>query len=58
MNIDKKYWLIMPSFLIIGIVLILFLPPEKSYIPLSFPIVFWCIYYVWKHCEKDRERKQ
>lgn len=58
MNINKKYWLLMPPVLILGIVLILFLPPEKNFIPLSLPIVFWCIYYVWKHYEQDRERKQ
>jgi len=55
---DKKYWTLMPFFLTLAIVLLIYLP--QDYMPYSlFPIViFWITYYSWNYIEKKHPSKK
>jgi len=55
---NKKYWILMPPFLILGIVLITSLP--KKYLPYSFlvALTFWGFYYLWVYLEKKNLTKK
>ncbi|RLQ93106.1 hypothetical protein D9X91_18930 [Falsibacillus albus] len=53
--IKKRYWILMPPFLIIGIVLMKLSPQHLRPYVLLIPIVFWIVYYLWGYIEKKRK---
>jgi hypothetical protein len=48
----KKYWILLPPFLILGILLIIYLPATQTVWAISVPIGFWAAYYGWIYMEK------
>jgi hypothetical protein len=48
----KKYWLLLPPFLIVGILLIIYLPDNQNFWALCVPLGFWAVYYGWIYMEK------
>ncbi|OAB43316.1 hypothetical protein PBAT_18595 [Paenibacillus antarcticus] len=58
MNVDKKkYFILMPPMLLLGIFLFYFLPAnQRSYVFLA-PIVLWLIYYTWIFIEIKHKKK-
>jgi hypothetical protein len=52
--LDKKYWILLPPFLVIGILLFIYLPGEHRKFVLLVPIVFWATYYTWRYMDKTR----
>lgn len=54
---DKTYWILMPPFLIIGILLVVYLP--EGYAPYAFAVVplFWFVYAIvkWMAASKKGE---
>ncbi|MEC0093413.1 hypothetical protein [Paenibacillus macquariensis] len=58
MNVDKKkYFILMPPMLIIGLYLFYFLPANKRPYVFLVPIVFWLIYYTWLFIERIQKKK-
>jgi len=53
----KKYNILLPPFLIIGILVIYFLPVEQMYMALFVPLLFWVSYYSWVEVEKRKKEK-
>ena len=55
---NKKYWILMPPFLILTIASVIYLP--QDYRPYSFlvVIIFWIIYYAWNYIEKKNLTKK
>ena len=52
----KKYFIVMPPGIIIGIFLLFYLPErDRTYVGLI-PIIFWIIYYSWIYIEKRKKR--
>ncbi|ASF39092.1 hypothetical protein CEH05_08175 [Halobacillus halophilus] len=51
---NKRYWILMPPFLLMTVLLVIFLPIEYrwySFLPI---VVFWMVYYIWNYySEKD-----
>ncbi|WP_262174695.1 SoxR reducing system RseC family protein [Saccharococcus sp. Marseille-Q5394] len=53
----KKYFILLPPALIIGIILLYYLPTEdRAYVFLA-PIAFWIIYYSWIYVEKRNTKR-
>ena len=53
----KKYFILMPPMLIIGLILFYFLPAnQRSYVFLA-PITLWLIYYTWIFIERKQKKK-
>jgi len=58
MNVQKKkYFILMPPMLIIGLFLFYFLPVNQRPYVLLVPIVFWLIYYNWIFIERKQKKK-
>ncbi|MCZ1269129.1 hypothetical protein EIH79_30885 [Paenibacillus tundrae] len=58
MNIDKKkYFILMPPMLIIGLLIMYFLPVNQRAYVFLVPIVFWLIYYIWVFVERKKYKK-
>lgn len=51
---SKKYWILMPPFFLLGLLLFLLLPVEKRAFIFLVPLIFWTVYYWMEH----RGRKQ
>ncbi|WP_145939565.1 hypothetical protein [Paenibacillus glacialis] len=54
---NKKYFILMPLMLIIGLLLFFFLPASQRPYVLLVPIVFWLIYYTWIFIERKQKEK-
>jgi hypothetical protein len=54
----KKYWILLPPFLVITIFLAIYLPQKlKPFTPLIL-LVFWVVYYTWIYVENEKNKKQ
>ncbi|MCH1626451.1 hypothetical protein [Fredinandcohnia quinoae] len=53
----KKYAFLLIPFLLLGIILVVYLPHEQIHYATLVPLVFWAIYYIWIYIEK-RQRKE
>ena len=53
----KKYFILMPPMLIIGLLLFYFLPANQRPNVFLVPIVFWLIYYTWIFIERKQKKK-
>jgi hypothetical protein len=53
----KKYFILMPPMLIIGIFLLYFFPANQRPYVLTIPIVFWIFYYIWINFERKQKAK-
>ncbi|MFD2655199.1 hypothetical protein [Gracilibacillus thailandensis] len=53
---NKRYWILMPPFLITSIILAIYLPPKLKPLALLSVIVFWIVYYVWNYFGKKKSR--
>lgn len=54
----KKYFILMPPALIIGIFLIYYFPVSQKPYLFLIPLVFWIIYYTWIYFEKRHENRK
>ncbi len=45
---NKKYWRLLPPFLVIAIILAIWLPPKLKPIAVLVILVFWAVYYLPK----------
>ena len=52
---NKQYWILMPPFLILTIVLFTF--TDNNIYGFSVIITFWFIYYTWNYIEKKKQTK-
>lgn len=52
----KKYFILMPPFLILGLSLLYFLPSNNLFYALLTVAGFWIVYYVWLYYEKEKQR--
>lgn len=50
----KKYLILMPPMLIIGLILLYYLPVTERHIVFLVPIIFLLIYYAWIYIERRR----
>ncbi|SEN77687.1 hypothetical protein SAMN05518670_2688 [Paenibacillus sp. OK076] len=58
MDIDKKkYFILMPPMLIIGLFIIYFLTANQRAYVFLVPIVFWLTYYIWVFVERKQDKK-
>ncbi|GGF77403.1 hypothetical protein GCM10010912_23110 [Paenibacillus albidus] len=54
----KKYFTLLPPFLVLGIILAYNLPYDKrSFALLLTVLAFWITYYIWIHIEKLMQKK-
>ena len=52
----KKYFILLPPAVLVGIVLLYNLPTaDRAYVFLA-PLAFWIMYYGWIYIEKRKER--
>ena len=61
MRFDKrKYWTLLPPFLLISILIIVYLPrnSKSSMIYFLVPLTFWIVYYTWIYVEKRLMEKK
>ncbi|WP_078546786.1 hypothetical protein [Bacillus alkalitelluris] len=54
---DKRYWILLLPFLIIGILLILYLPQNFKPFTILLALVFWIAYYTWIYLSKNNDVK-
>lgn len=54
----KKYFTLLPPFLILGIILAFALPSSsRSFALLATVMAFWITYYVWIYIEKKKQNE-
>lgn len=53
----KKYFTLLPPFLLLAIILAFALPDDKKSLALLAMIAFWITYYVWVYIEKLIQKK-
>ncbi|NOU82803.1 hypothetical protein GC101_28465 [Paenibacillus sp. LMG 31459] len=54
-----KYFILLPPFLVLGIILAYNLPYDKrSFALLLTTLVFWITYYIWIYIEKLMQKKK
>lgn len=53
----KKYFTLLPPFLLLAIILAFTLPDDKKSFALLAMIAFWITYYVWIYIEKLIQKK-
>ncbi len=56
--LDKRYWILLPIFLVIGLLLFVYVPAEHRKLILLVPLAFWPIYYTWRHLDRVRQSKE
>lgn len=55
---NKKYWILLPIFLGIGVLLFIWLPEKNKKLIILVPIVFWATYYAWIYIENIRKSRE
>ena len=53
----KKYAILIPPFLLIGVLLITYLPPDQKHYVMLFSLLFWVAYYTWIAIEEKKEER-
>ena len=53
----KKYFTLIPPTLLIGLLLLYYIPASQRPYVLFVPIVMWTFYYTWIHIEKNKKKK-
>jgi phosphotransferase system glucose/maltose/N-acetylglucosamine-specific IIC component len=53
----KKYFTLLPPFLMLAIVLAFTLPSDKKIYALLAVFVFWITYYTWIYVEKKKQNE-
>jgi hypothetical protein len=54
---NRRYWILLPPFLIIGIILIIFLPQELKPFSILTALPFRFVYYLWNHFSGNRNEE-
>lgn len=52
----KKYAILLPPFILIGLLLVFYLPLGQKHYALLGALVFWAFYYTWVYIEKKRKK--
>lgn len=52
---NKKYWILLPPFLVIVVILAFWLPPKQKPLTLFVVLVFWVVYYLWDSFDKNNK---
>ncbi|KGP70781.1 hypothetical protein N782_16400 [Pontibacillus yanchengensis Y32] len=52
---DKKYWILMPPFLLASLMLFLFLPENLMFYGLIPLPIFWFTYHWWRRKEEHKQ---
>ncbi len=55
---NKKYWILMPPFLLIAVLLILYLPNDLKPYSIISVMIFWVTYYIWTYDDKKQNKTQ
>ena len=55
---NKKYWILMPPFLLLAILLILYLPTDLKPYSIISVMIFWVTYYIWTYADKKQNKTQ
>ncbi|WLV24578.1 hypothetical protein QR721_13185 [Aciduricibacillus chroicocephali] len=50
----KKYLILLVPTVLIGLVLLFFLPESQRSYVLFVPLIFWIVYYAWIYVEKRK----
>jgi hypothetical protein len=50
---NKRYWLLLPPFLIIGIILVIYLAQILKPLAILTALAFWIVYYSWDYLSKN-----
>ncbi len=53
---NKRYWILMPSFLIVALLLNTFLPNEYRHYSFLTIIIFWIVYYIWNYYADKKQQ--
>lgn len=55
---NKKYWILMPPFLLLAVLLILYLPTDLKPYSIISVLIFWVTYYIWNYADKKQNNTQ
>lgn len=48
----KKYAILLPPFILIGILLSIYLPSVQKQYAIGVALVFWAVYYIWSYLDR------
>jgi hypothetical protein len=54
---NKRYWILLPPSVLIGVILIIYLPQELKPFSILTPLPFWLVYYLWNPFNKSRNEE-
>ncbi|MFD1779079.1 hypothetical protein ACFSFW_10410 [Fredinandcohnia salidurans] len=52
----KKYAILLPPFVLIGFLLLFYLPTGQKHFAILIALVFWTFYYAWVYIDKKRRK--
>ncbi|MBM7602747.1 sterol desaturase/sphingolipid hydroxylase (fatty acid hydroxylase superfamily) [Metabacillus crassostreae] len=52
---DKRYWILLLPFLMIGILLLIYLPQNLKPFSILLGLLFWIVYYIWIHLSINKD---
>nr|WP_304217145.1 hypothetical protein [Fredinandcohnia onubensis] len=52
----KKYAILLPPFVLIGLLLLFYLPTGQKHFAILIALVFWTFYYTWVYIDKKRRK--
>ncbi|MGP4077397.1 hypothetical protein [Halobacillus sp. K22] len=55
---NKRYWILMPPFLLMTVLLVIFLPIEHRWYAFLPIIVFWIVYYIWNYYSQKKNNSK
>ncbi|MET3699395.1 hypothetical protein SAMN05877753_11136 [Bacillus oleivorans] len=54
----KKYFILLPPFVIVGLIILFILPEGSYHLALIVPILFWLVYYAWIYIENGKKKNE
>jgi hypothetical protein len=54
---NKRYWMLLPPFLITGIVLAIYLPHNLKPLAILTALAFWIVFYAWNYLSENKSNE-
>ncbi|MBP2006739.1 hypothetical protein [Halobacillus andaensis] len=55
---NKRYWILMPTFLLAGIIMFIFLPNEYNGYSFLMVIILWVVFHVWNYFAEKKHKSE
>ncbi|WP_142255350.1 hypothetical protein [Bacillus sinesaloumensis] len=57
MNRRKRYWILMPPFLLVMLLLFYIIPNPYKGLATIVPLVFWVVLWIWNYIGNEKQKQ-